>query len=66
MSEANKKLRTGKTNIPVDQFDINGNFIKSYLSYSEAASAIGVKSGHIGEVVNGKCKHKKGFVFKKH
>lgn len=66
MSDANKKLRMGKTNIAVDQFDINGNFIKTHNSYSDAALELGVLAGHIGEVVNGKYKHKKGFIFKKH
>ena len=65
MSEENKNIRKGKTNIPVDQFDKNGVFIKSYLSYSDAAKEIGVLAGHIGEVVNGKYNHKKGFIFKK-
>ncbi len=66
MNEANKKLRKGKTNIPVDQFDKNGLFIKTHLSYSDAAAEIGVLAGHIGEVVNGRYKHKKGFIFRKH
>ena len=65
MSEENKNIRKGKTNIPVDKFDKNGVFIKSYLSYSDAAKEIGVLAGHIGEVVNGKYNHKKGFIFKK-
>ena len=61
-----RELRKGKTNIPVDKFDMDGNFICTYQSYSNAAESVGCKAGHIGEVVNGKYKHKKGFIFKKH
>ena len=61
-----KELRKNKTNIPVDKFDIKGNFISSYPSYTAAADSIGCKAGHIGEVVNGKYKSRSGFVFKKH
>jgi len=66
MSEANKNLRKGKTNIMVDKFDLDGNFIQTYQSYSEAAKSVNSQAGHIGEVINGKYKHLKGFVFKKH
>lgn len=66
MPEHLKELRKGKTNIPVDMFDTEGNFIKKFDSYSLAASEIGCQAGHIGEVVKGKYKSRSGFVFKKH
>lgn len=66
MSEANKALRVGKTNIMVDKFDIHGNFLETYNSYSDAGKSIGTQAGHIGEVVNNKVMQIKGFIFKKH
>lgn len=54
----------GKGAKRVDKFSINGEFIATYNSYSEAASSIGCQAGHIGEVVSGKRKSRSGFVFK--
>lgn len=56
----------GKGAKKVDRFDLVGNFIETHPSYSHAADCIGSKAGHIGECVNGKYKHLKGFIFKKH
>lgn len=66
MSEEQKAARRGKTNIPVDKFDLSGNFVATYQSYLEAGKSIGCQAGHIGEIVNGVYKSRKGFVFKKH
>lgn len=57
-------VHTNKTTI-VHQYDLEGNFISSYNSYSEAARAIGKMgrgaSNHISEVCKGKRKTAYGY-----
>lgn len=63
MPESEREKRRGKTNIPVDMFTLDGAFIESFSSYSDAAKKIGSRAGHIGEAVNGKYKSLKGYIF---
>lgn len=49
----------------VYQYDLNGKFINSYVSASEAARSLGVKShSHISECCRGKIKTYKGFIWR--
>lgn len=50
----------------VDQYDLNGNFIRSYESIQETSRATGVSSREIGCVLSGKRKTTHGFVFRYH
>jgi len=50
---------------PVNQYDLSGNFIKSYPSMSSAAWQFGSTSGNISRNVNGKTSHAYGFIWKK-
>lgn len=52
--------------IPVEQYDLEGNFIAEYPSMTEAIRAIGgKKSSSIGACINGKLKTAYGYVWKK-
>ena len=50
----------------VDQFDLNGNFIKSWESISKAEKELNLKGTHISRVCRGKGKTTGGYVFKYH
>lgn len=50
----------------VDQFDLNGNFIKSWESISKAEKELNLKGTHISRVCRGKRKTTGGYVFKYH
>lgn len=54
------------TKIKVDMYDINGVYIKTFDSFKDAGKEIGTQAGHIGEVVRGKYKSLKGFIFALH
>lgn len=45
-------------------FNLDGVFIKTFDSFKDAGKEINVLAGHIGEVVNGRYKQRKGFIFK--
>ena len=47
------------------QFDKDGNFVNYYSSQEEAAKAVGVVNGSIGNAISGKVKYIKGFQWKK-
>ena len=55
--------KEGKNNIPVLQYDINGNFIKEHASLRLASEAIGVSNGFITMVCKGYRKTAKGYTF---
>lgn len=46
---------------PVKQFDLNGNFIRSYGSATEAAESLGVTQKHISNALTGWTKTSCGF-----
>lgn len=50
--------------IPVAQYSLNGKYLKTYPSFKEAASVIGITSGCISACVNGKQKTAGGFVWR--
>lgn len=62
------KIRIGKKNItvkkPVIQYDLNMNFIKEYISLSEAARSLGVVTNNISACCLGNQKTCCGFIFK--
>ena len=49
---------------PVLQFDKNGNFVKEYLSMSDAEKKTGIKHNNICRVCQGKLKYAGNFVWK--
>lgn len=69
ISEAKK----GKTNYhtktlykKVDQYDLNGNYIKTWESISSIEKELNIKGTHISRVCRGKRKTTGGYVFKYH
>lgn len=50
---------------PVYQFDLDGNFIKEWVSSSEASRVLGISGGHIRECANGKQTANKNKNFRK-
>lgn len=59
-----KSFRQTKLWKPVDQYDVDGNFIQSYRSLTEAAEISGVDVRYIHAVCSGRQKQSHGFVFK--
>lgn len=51
-------------NSPIDQYDINGNFIRSWSSRREAADTLNISFGGIALVLRGKGKTAGGYVWK--
>lgn len=71
--ERRSKTHTGKKHksftqpklwIPVEQYDLQGNFIRSYNSLTEASKISGVDVRYIHAVCSGKYNKSHGFVFK--
>lgn len=64
----NKRASVTNTNgsraIPVCQYDLEGNFIKRWVSASEVERQLGYCSGHISNRCRGKGKTYKGFIWK--
>lgn len=50
----------------VDQYDLNGNFIKTWESISSIEKELNIKGTHISRVCRGKRKTTGGYVFKYH
>lgn len=50
-----------KCSKPVDKYDLQGNYLESYLSFQEASKAVGCSAQAIGDACKGKCKTVKGF-----
>lgn len=55
------KRINGKRNIPVNQLDLDGNFIKTWASATIAAEQLGVGQGHISSCLTGKRQTAYGF-----
>jgi len=71
MSESQKgrempKGKDSKKAVAVDQFDLEGNFIKTFGSLSDAASEIGCQRSGICFALKGRIKTSAGFVWKYH
>lgn len=56
--------RQGKFKIPVDKYDLNGNFIKSYDTILIASKENGCVNQDILDVMNGKRKRCRGYMWK--
>lgn len=50
----------------IDQYDINGNFIKTWESISNIEKDLGILGTHISRVCKGKRKTTGGYIFKYH
>lgn len=48
----------------VNQYDLNGNFIKQYESLKQAEKETGILSQNIGEVCRGQQKYAKGYLWR--
>jgi hypothetical protein len=71
MSEARKgynspKGKESKKAIPVDQYDKDGNFIKSFGSIADAADELGCQRSGICFCLKGRIKTSAGFIWKYH
>jgi hypothetical protein len=66
LSEAakNRKRKTDWCNKPIEQYDLNGNFIKEYESIIMAANELGASHSNICAVLKGRRNKCKGFKFK--
>lgn len=49
---------------PIEQYDLNGNFIKEFPSISECTRQTGYNIGFISDCCNGKYKRAYGFIWK--
>lgn len=49
--------------ISVDQYDLNGKFIKNYTSITEASKETNIKEQNIGAVINGRYKSVGGYLW---
>ncbi len=58
--------KSKRLNIAVDQYDREGNFIKTFESMGEAGRELGIHHGVISKVCNGIFKQTHGYVFKHH
>ena len=56
--------KTNSSAKPVDQYDLNGNFINSFLSARDAARHLQLDSSTISKVCRGQNKTHGGFIFK--
>ena len=60
----NGEVTTKKLSKKVVQYDKNGNYIKTFSSYTEAENAMGNTQRHICDCANGKRKSAYGFIWK--
>lgn len=60
----NKKVLNNPLRTMVDCFDIDGNFIKTYISQGSAAIELKLSQGNINGVLNGSRKTTGGYIFK--
>ena len=58
----NRGIKTKR--IPINQYDLNGNFIKEWSSSYEAGNALNINPRNIRAICNGKGKSYKGFIWK--
>ena len=69
ISEAKKGVipnHIKKLYVKVDQYDLKGNFIKTWESISKAEKELNLKGTHISRVCRGKRKSTGGFIWKYH
>jgi len=66
VSENTKKKisQNSKSKRKVNQYDLNGNFIKQYESLMQAEKETGILSQNIGEVCRGQQKYAKGYLWR--
>lgn len=64
--KGNTKPYEEKLGKQIDQYDINGNFIKTWGSISQIERELKIKGTHISRVCRGKRKTTGGYVFKYH
>lgn len=64
--KGNTKPYEEKLGKQIDQYDISGNFIKTWSSISRAERELKLKGTHISRVCRGKRKTTGGYVFKYH
>jgi len=55
----------GKSSIPVHQYGLNGKYLNTYKSISDAAKASGAKMNSISDCLRGKMKQTGGFQWRK-
>lgn len=60
------KKRVDKVVVPVDQYDLDGVFIKSWNSIKEASIQLGIHESGIGQTANNKQKYCGGFIWRRH
>lgn len=58
------KRRVKKKSKPITQFDLNGNFIKEWVSAAEVERQLGYCSSHIRSSCKGKRKTSNGYIWK--
>lgn len=51
---------------PIDQYDLNGNFIKKWDNTKTASTCLGISSSAITHCLSGKYKKSGGYMWKKH
>jgi group I intron endonuclease len=61
---SNSKKGKVKTSKNVEQYDLNGNLLKTFLSITDAANEIGVARSSIRRCCEGQYKNVKGYVLK--
>ena len=67
IAKKGKITNYGKTLMKkIDQYDINGNFIKTWESISNIEKELGILGTHISRVCKGKRKTTGGYIFKYH
>lgn len=61
-------VKAGRDNVirPVDQFDLDGKWIRTFESLQDAANKLGIYSSTIVKVCNGKLKQTAGFMWRYH
>lgn len=64
--KGNKKPYRDKLGKKIDQYDINGTFIKTWNSISSIEEELNIKGTHISRVCRGKRKTTGGYIFKYH
>jgi len=65
LSKAAKNRKgTNNCNKPIEQYDLNGNFIKEFESITKAANETGANNSNISAVLNGRREKCKGFKYK--
>ena len=63
--ERMSKALTGKliNNKPISQYSLDGEFIRTFISATEASKITGIDNSSIGKAANGKLKHAGGFLW---